>query len=217
MTWWCKDYRIIWFPWWELKCKLTFEGGTLLSRGSWFAGQLGRSSNIASSRFGQVHISDPVVAMAAGGSHVVVISASQVRWFSSHYHHQIGSISLSIFVYFPWLCVWCCTIIFCQLLHYRSRESWVFVSITAVQYMTCANIWVHYGLKVVCLNITPYRSHYYLYADLSGNHKLVKRLSGIFCRVCVQDQLQLFFIQYMKLCVFSLPISPPMICTSYYN
>ena len=61
---------------------------------------------------------------------------------------------------------------------------------------------MHYGLKVVlvCLHITL--SHYYPYADVSEGIELLKCLSGTFCRVCVS---QLSFVQYMGLCVFSLP------------
>ena len=56
---------------------MTFEGGVLLSSGNPFAGQLGRS-DVLTCHFGRIPISDPVVTMAAGGSHVLAVSASQV-------------------------------------------------------------------------------------------------------------------------------------------
>ena len=79
--------------------------------------------------------------------------------------------------------------------------------------MVFANDRIHYGLLgvFVCLQITP--SHYHHYADLSEGIGLLKCLSGICCRVCLRLRQfsQLSFIQYMGLCVFSLPNSPVMI------
>ena len=159
----------------------------------------------------------------------------EFRWLKgyiynpSYYHHQIGSIHLSHCCHiFPWLCVWDgCTTIFCHLLHI-SREHWDFVSIICVQSidvqsMVFANDWIHYGLQVVfvCLQITP--SHYHHYADSSEGIELIKCFGYMLPSVCLRLRLfsQLSFIQYMGLCVFSLPNSPVMIvrmCTlSYYH
>ena len=53
----------------------------LLSRGSSFAGQLGRTNGtIPWNRFGRVPVTEPVVTMAAGGSHVLAASKSKVRF-----------------------------------------------------------------------------------------------------------------------------------------
>ena len=67
---------------------------------------------------------------------------------------------------------------------------------------------VHYGLMVVlvCLHITP--PHYHHYTDVLEGIGFLKFLPGIFCRVCVWycQFSQLSLLQYMGLCVVSLPI-----------
>ena len=78
----------------------------------------------------------------------------------------------------------------------------------------CADNWVHYdGLKVVFIYLYITLSHYDLNADLSEGTALIKVLAGIFCQVCVQDQVhsQLCFMQYISLSVFSITISLLMI------
>ena len=74
----------------------------------------------------------------------------------------------------------------------------------------------------VCLQITP--SHYHHYADLSKGIEPIKCLVRYMLpSVCLRlpQFSQLSFVQYMGLCVFSLPNSPAMIvriCTlSYYH
>ena len=94
----------------------------------------------------------------------------------------------------------------------------------------CSWWWVQkveyvFGLQIVfvCgyMYITP--SHYHHCANLSEDIKLIKCMSDIFCRVCVRLSIfsQLSIIQYMGLCVFSLPISLVMIerlyTLSYYH
>ena len=107
---------------------------------------------------------------------------------SCYYHHQIGSINLTHYHIFPWLCAWdACYIIFCHLLHILSEKKRVFVFIIIVQFMMSANIQIRFGLQIVfiCLYITP--SHYHHCANLSEDIELIKCLSDIFCRVCEQD------------------------------
>ena len=111
---------------------------------------------------------------------------------------------------------------------YIYRDHWDFVSIICVQpidvqSMVFANDRIHYGLQVVfvCLQITP--SHYHHYADSSEGIELIKCFRHMLPSVCLRLRLfsQLSFIQYMGLCVFSLPNSPVMVvrmCTlSYYH
>ena len=80
--------------------------------------------------------------------------------------------------------------------------------------MVFANDPIHYGLQVVfvCLQITP--SYYHHYADLSEGIELIKKLvKYMLLSVCLRLRQfsQLLFIQYMGLCVFSLPNSPVMV------
>ena len=107
------------------------------------------------------------------------------KW--SYYHRKIGSISPSHCCHiFPWLCVWSyCSIIFSQLLHI-DPASWVFVSITTMQFKMCAHNWMHYNLNVVfvCLHIT---SHYHHYADVSESSEHIRFLSGILWLVSVYN------------------------------
>ena len=109
-----------------------------------------------------------------------------------------------------------------SLIAYTFRENRDFVFIITVQFMMSANSWIRFGLLImfVCLYIT--RSHYHHCANLSEDIEFVKCLSDTFCRVCESLSIfsQLSIIQYMGLCVFSLPISLVMIeriyTLSYY-
>ena len=77
--------------------------------------------------------------------------------------------------------------------------------------MMCANNRVHYDPMAVfvCLHITL--PHYHHYANLSEGIELLKCLSGTFCLELCLRLSQLSSMQYMGLCVFSLPISHMMI------
>ena len=86
--------------------------------------------------------------------------------------------------------------------------------------LMCAINWVHIEPMVIfiCLHITL--PHFHLYADLPESIEFLKCLSGTFSSVCLRLSkfAQLFFTQYMGLCVFSSPISLMMIvriCVSY--
>ena len=73
----------------------------------------------------------------------------------------------------------------------------------------CANNRVHHGLMVAYDYLHITLLHYHHYADLSEGVELLKLLSDIFCLECVSEIRsisQLAFVQYMGLCVFSLPI-----------
>ena len=90
---------------------------------------------------------------------------------------------------------------------------WI-VDVTYNGLMMCANNGVYYDLMVVliCLHITL--PHYDHHADVSEGIELLKCLSGTFLwSVCVRlsQFSQLSFMQYMGLCVFSLPIYLMMI------
>ena len=50
-----------------------------------------------------------------------------------------------------------------------------------------ANNRLHYGLVVVYGYLHATLPHYYHYAELSEGIELLKYLSDIFCRVCVED------------------------------
>ena len=75
---------------------------------------------------------------------------------------------------------------------YRSREKWIFVFVTTVQWMRYANYVVYYGLNAVSICL-----HYHHRADLSENIEQINCLSvyfrvydslAIVCR-CVMKQL----------------------------
>ena len=155
----------------------------------------------------------------------------EFRWLKgyiynpSYYHHQIGSIHLSHCCHiFPWFCVWDGYIVIsCHLLHIypgstgtlfpllmfsiwylqmiryiMACRSCSFVSDRTISLSSlCRLIWRHWTIKILVRYMLP---------------SVCLRLKQ-FC--------QLSFIQYMGLCVFSLPNSPAMIvrmCTlSYYQ
>ena len=69
---------------------------------------------------------------------------SQLRWLrvyihsSCYHHHQIGSINLTHYHIFPWLCAWdVCCIIFCHLLHVHSGKTRILFSL-----LLCRLWWV---------------------------------------------------------------------------
>ena len=75
------------------------------------------------------------------------LSISDINYSSCYYHHQIGSINLSHYHIFPWLCAWdVCYIIFCQLLHIHSGKTGILFSL-----LLCRLWWVRIsGYVLVC-------------------------------------------------------------------
>ena len=115
----------------------------------------------------------------------------------------------------PWLCAWdVCYIIFCHLLHIHSGKYRDFVFITIAQFMMGSNIirlFVHKTISLSSLCKLIWRQWTY---------KMPVRyiLSSVWVRLSIFSQLSI--IQYMGLCVCSLPISLTvmieMIYTLYY-
>ena len=101
-----------------------------------------------------------------------------------------------------------------SLIVYTFWENWEYVFINIVQFMMSANSQIRFGLQIVfvCLYITP--SHYHHCANFIWRHWTYKmpvryNLSSVWVRLSIFSQL--FIIQYVGLCVFSLPISVVMI------
>ena len=101
-----------------------------------------------------------------------------------------------------------CTIICCRFHIYSGKAGFRFL-------LLMCSLWcVHYGPMVifVCLYITL--PHWHHYTDVSGCIELLERLSGTFCRVCVQDEvisLNCLFCNIWCCVCFSLPIYLMMI------
>ena len=92
------------------------------------------------------------------------------------------------------------------------KREFVFVSI--VQFMMSANNQIRFGLQIafVCLYITP--SHYHHCANFIWRHWTYKMpvrydLSSVWVRLSIFSQLSI--IQFVGLCVFSLPMNFVMI------
>ena len=113
-----------------------------------------------------------------------------------------------------------------SLIVYTFRENREFVFISIVQFMMSANNRICFGLQTVfvCWDIAP--SHYYYCANFIGRHRTYKMpiryiLSSVWVRLSIFSQQPI--IQYVGLCVFSLPISFVMIeiiyiyTLSYYH
>ena len=88
------------------------------------------------------------------------------------------------------------------------------MTFSIVQFMMSANSRIRFGLQIVfvCLYITP--SHYHHCAKFIWRHWTYKmpvryNLSSVWVRLSIFSQLSI--IQYVGLCVFSLPISFVMI------
>ena len=129
--------------------------------------------------------------------------ASDLRRHRAHYDvHVMHSCHI-----FPWLCAWSgCTIIFCQELHRDTRKRKLFCFDYYCESMICANNWVHYSLRVVfvCLHINL--SYYHRYGDLDKCIEHIKSLSVIFRRRLNPLSQLSYYMQYMGLCVISLPV-----------
>ena len=119
-----------------------------------------------------------------------------------------------LFSYFSVIvCLRCLLHHILSLIVYTFRENREFVFISIVQLMS-ANSRIRFGLQIVfgCLYITP--SHYHHRANFIWRHWTYKmpvryNLSSVWVRLSIFSQLSI--IQYVVLCVFSLPISLMMI------
>ena len=145
------------------------------------------------------------------------IIRSKLGWniYSSCYcHHQIGSIHLShCFQIFPWLCAWdVCYIISCHLLYIHSRKTGNLFSLEL-----CSLWWVQIvGYVLACRSYSFVCILYHLIIIMCKlywhwNYKMPVRydLSSVWIGLSIISQLSI--IQYVGLCVFSLPISFVMI------
>ena len=107
---------------------------------------------------------------------------------------------------FPWLCAWdVCYIIFCHLLHIHSGKTGILFSLIIVQFMMSSNIirlFVHNTISLSSLCKLIWRHWTY---------KMPVRyiFSSVWVRLSTFSQLSI--MQFMGLCVFSLPISLVMI------
>ena len=110
------------------------------------------------------------------------------------------------------VCLRCLLHYILSLIAYTFQENQEFVFIIIVQFMISANSRISFALQIVlvCLYSTP--SHYHHCAELSEDTELIKCLSDIFLssvwiRLSTFSQLSIIqsIIQYVGLCVFSLP------------
>ena len=106
----------------------------------------------------------------------------------------------------------------CLLHHILSLIVYRSVFISIVQFMMIANSGIRFGFQIVCvcLYITP--SHYHNCANFIWRHwtytmPVRYNLSRVWVRLSIFSQLSI--IQYVGLCVFSLPISFVMIQRIY--
>ena len=130
---------------------------------------------------------------------------------SCYYYHQIGSIHLShcYHIFLPWLCAWdACYIIFCHVLQIRAGKTGNLFSLLLCKYSDTfwladrVRLFVHYpsSFSSLCKLIWGHWTY-----KISGRYIL----SSVWVRLSIFSQLSV--IQYMGLCVFSLPISLVMI------
>ena len=96
--------------------------------------------------------------------------------------------------------------------HFSSDEYFYFITLLPFSFMMCANNRIHYGPMVafVCLPSTLLHYHNYAVWKYWTSNILVRYILWNVCiRLCQLSQLP--FMQYMRLCVLSLPISLVMI------
>ena len=90
----------------------------------------------------------------------------------------------------------------------------IIVFISIVQFMMSANSRIRFGLQIVFVSLYTTSSHYHHCANFIWRHWIYKmpvryNLSSVWVRLSIFSQLSI--IQYVGLCVFSLPISFVMI------
>ena len=120
-----------------------------------------------------------------------------------------------LFAYFSLaVCLRCLLHHILSLILYTFRENREFVFISIVQFTMSANSRIRFGLQIifVCLYITS--SHYHHCANFIWRYWTYKmpvryNLSSVWVRLSIFSQLS--NIQYVGLCIFSLPISFVMI------
>ena len=115
-----------------------------------------------------------------------------------------------VFIFSVVVCLRCLWHHILSLIVYTFRENRELVFITIVQFMMSANSRIRFGLQIVfvCFYNTP--SHYHHCANFIWRHWTDKMrvrydLSSVWVRLSIFSQLSI--IQYVGLCVFSLPIS----------
>ena len=122
---------------------------------------------------------------------------------------------LPLFSYFSVVvCLRCLLHHILSLTVYTFRENREFVFMSIAQLMMSANSGIRFGLQMVfvCLYFTP--SHHHHCANFIWRHWTYKmpvryNLSSVWVRLSIFSQLSI--LQYVGLCVFSLPISFVMI------
>ena len=134
---------------------------------------------------------------------------------SFYYHHRSGSINLTHSYHsFPWLFAWdVCYIIFCHLLHIHSGKTGILFSL-----LLCS-LWLVQvvGYVLACWSCSFVCALHHLISSLCKliwRHWIYKMpvryiLSSVWVRLSIFCQLSI--MQYIGLCVFSLPISLMMI------
>ena len=118
------------------------------------------------------------------------------------------------FIFSVVVCLRCLLHHILSLIVYTFRENQEFVFISIVQFMMNANNRIRFGLQIVfvCVYITPSSYHYCAYFIWRHwTYKMPVRygLSSVWVRLSIWSQLSI--IQFVGLCVFSLPISFVMI------
>ena len=129
----------------------------------------------------------------------------ELAWCRSYVHGYSDTIIIPLLSYFSVVvCMRC--LLHHTLIAHTFRENLEFVFIIIMQYMMSANSWirlfVHYTISLSSLCKLIWRHWIY---------KMPVRyiLSSVWARLSIFSQLSI--IQYVGLCVFSLPISPVMI------
>ena len=143
----------------------------------------------------------------------------QYRWLkgyiygSRYYHHQIGSSHLSHCYHIfrgcvPEMCVTSYSVTYC--IYAPGNREFIFIII--VQFMVSANSRIRFALQLVLVCLYRTTSHYNHCAKLSEDIEHIKCLSlyilsSVWVRLSIFSQLSIIqsTIQYVELCVFSLP------------
>ena len=108
------------------------------------------------------------------------------------------------------VCLSFCTIMCCRFHMISLPKNWVLCILLLRSLMMCAYNQVHYGSMIIFMCLHIKLPHYHHYADLSEGIELQKCMSGnsvssVYLRFSQFSQLS--FMQYVGLCLLSLPIS----------
>ena len=127
-----------------------------------------------------VMISKDIIWSAIENASAICICERNLESVLPSWHHQIGSINLTHYHIFPWLCAWdVCYIIFCHLLHIHSGKTGILFSS-----LLCILWWVQiFGYVLACRSCSFLYTLHYLIIIIVQTYLRTLNLQNA-CQIC---------------------------------